>query len=207
MTQETEWPFRYDGIVESVASTRQPDTTWNIAALGVYPGKNEICATTWDRTRTRRNLEASGKCFIQVTSDPVVFARAALETWTRSKPVLPEAAAWVEAEANRIDSGFDGETEWVEWSLTPEFATINERQVPIPTRGRAAVIEMTVAASRLGNDAFEDEPLRDRLDYFAGVAEKCGGEAERRAVERIMDILTTNESIERKPGCEGGEGA
>jgi len=48
---------------------------------------------------------------------------------------------------------------------------------------------MTVAVSRLDVDAaYDTEALRERLRYFESVAETCGGERERVAVERVREL-------------------
>jgi hypothetical protein len=57
--------------------------------------------------------------------------------------------------------------------------------VPTTNRGYYAVIEATVAASRLDAPGYDEAALRERIDYFAGVIERCGGEREREALERF----------------------
>ncbi len=56
-------------------------------------------------------------------------------------------------------------------------------------RGHAAVVEATVAASRLDVPSYDRETLLDRLAYFESVVETAGGERERAAFERVCDLV------------------
>ncbi len=173
-----------DGIVETVVTTRQPDRSWNIAALGVWSASETetLRARTWGDTRTRRNFERTGEGVIHLTVDPVTFARAALEVWERESPTIETAAASCHVDAKVVGANADA----TEWELTPAAWAIHECVVPTPNRGFGAVVEMTVAASRLGVPEYDDERLRERLSYFHGVAHRCGGPAVRSACDRIV---------------------
>jgi hypothetical protein len=74
------------------------------------------------------------------------------------------------------------------WALSPTSATVRERTVPTINRGFYAVVDATVAASRLDVPAFDTGTLLDRLAYFADTVDRCGGPAEREAFERIDDL-------------------
>ena len=89
----------------------------------------------------------------------------------------------------RLDQGEDGRTQWVEWALHPEESTVEHETVPTTNRGYYAVVEATVAASRLDVDAYDREELLDRLRYFADVVERCGGERERAAFEVVRTAV------------------
>ena len=189
----TDWPIDFDGIVETVTTTHQPDGSWAVAALGIQQRDGDIVARTWGETRTKRNLSRTGVGFVQLIPDAVIFTRAALERWSREEAIFPEAAAWIEIEATPIDSGSEAGTDWVDWSLQPTDHEVRRQSVPLPGRGLAAVIEMTVTASRLDVPAYADEPLRERLQYFAEVATRCGGPTERDAVDRIERIVENDQ--------------
>lgn len=194
MTAQDGWPISWDGIIESVTTTQQPDGAWTVAALGIHPGESTRTARTWGMTRTRRNLERTGEATVQLVTDPVVFTRAALERWSCEEPILSEAAAWIAVEAHRIEEGVEDGTQWVDWGLRPVESDIRKRSVPLPNRAQAAVIEMTIAASRLTVDGYDPEELDDRLRYAADVARRCGGSRERAAVRRIESHLDTEPS-------------
>jgi hypothetical protein len=180
------WPVELRGVTESIVTTLGPNKRWNVAALGLHAG-DPATATTWGRTRTWRNLTEGGRGYVQFTPDPVDFAEAAMTIREEDVPILDSADAWVEVSFERRDDGEDGGTQWVEWALKPVEGTVEHRGVRTTNRGYYAVIEATVAASRLGVDAYDQETLRDRLDYFEGVVKKCGGPREHEAFDVVRE--------------------
>jgi len=194
------WPVALRGVTESIVATLGPNDRWNQAALGLHAPESDgdpVTAVTWGRTRTRGNFERRGEGVVQFTTDPREFVDAALDVTETDKPVRDGAAAWVEVEARRLDSGTEGDTEWVRWALTPVDSGVRERTVPTINRGFYAVIDATVAASRLDVPAYDTEALLDRLDYFADTVERCGGPAEREAFARIDEYTDWRQ---RRPG-------
>lgn len=193
MTTAGEWPIPLDGIIECVTTTRGPDGRWNAAALGIHTGPDHrpnrhVTARTWGHTRTRRNFDHNGRGYVQFVSDPVLFAEAALGIHETDDPLLDEATAWTAVDVRRVDDGETNGTSWVEWALHPIESEVRRRAVPRINRGTGAVIEATVAASRLGEPAFDDEVLTDRLEYFASVVERCGGSRELEALARTVEL-------------------
>jgi len=186
-----EWPVELRGVTETVVTTRGPDGAWNAAALGVHAPTASAPATarTWGATRTRLNFAERGGGYVQFTRDPVLFVDAALGIREQPEPTLDSADAWVEVTVERREHGCDEGTEWIEWALSPVDVGVRRETVPTFNRGYAAVIEATVAASRLDVDAFETETLRDRIDYFDSVVRRCGGPAERRAFDRLRSYI------------------
>ncbi|MFB6297016.1 MAG: DUF447 domain-containing protein [Salinirussus sp.] len=183
-----DWPVELRGITESIVATLGPNERWNFAALGVYD-ECPVRARTWGRTRTWRNFGDRGEGYVQFTRDPVAFTEAALSIRESDEPVLDGAAAWARVDVDRMDRGEAGETTWVDWSLSPVEAAVERRTVPTTNRGYGAVVEATVAASRLGVPAYDDATLRDRLDYFADVIERCGGPREVEALDRLEELV------------------
>jgi len=181
------WPVDLRGVTESIVTTLGPNDRWNVAALGLHAG-DPVTATTWGRTRTWRNFRERGGGYLQFSPDPVDFAAAAMTVREADDPLLASADAWAEVSVERCDVGEDGGTQWVEWAVDPVAAAF-ERERPFTTnRGYYAVIEATVAASRLGVDAYDQNVLRDRLAYFADVVETCGGEREQAAMAVVEDV-------------------
>jgi hypothetical protein len=201
----TDWPVRLRGVTESVVTTLGPNDRYNVAALGIHAPTADSSydaptadssyddtrarARTWGRTRTRRNFEARGEGYVQFVRDPVVFVDAALGIRELDDPVLADADAWVRVDVERTDAGREGGTEWVDWRLAPVEADVRRRVVPAFDRGYAAVVEATVAASRLDVDAYDTGRLRERLAYFESVVERCGGPQEAAAVERLHELV------------------
>lgn len=187
----SDWPVELHGVTESVVATLGPDDRWNVAALGLVAG-DSITSRTWGATRTRRNFHREGGGYVQFTRDPVDFVEAALGIYERDEPVLPSADAWVRVEVERIDAGESGGTHWEEWAHTPVESAVEREVVPTLSRGRYAVIEATVAASRLDVEAYDTAELEERLAYFEGVVERCGGERDRAAVSRLVELSAWN---------------
>lgn len=182
------WPADLRGVTESVVTTREPDGDWNVAALGLHAGE-PVTARTWGDTRTRRNLERDGGGYVQFTRDPVTFVEAALDVREEADPILDDVDAWVRVEVERVDAGESGGTRWVDWALVPVETGIDRRVVPTVNRGHNAVVEATVAASRLDVDAFDEEALRDRLERYEDVARRCGGQREHEAFDRLNALI------------------
>ena len=185
-----EWPVERDGVVETVVTTLGPNNSWNVAALGVegLDTAGPARARTWGRTRTWRNFRERGGGYAQFTQNPLDFVDAALAVREEDEPILDSADAWVDVRVEKHSTGTEGETEWTDWKLDAVESTIENRVVPATNRGHAAVVEATVAASRLDVDAYETGPLLERLDYFESVVERCGGEREREALERVRTL-------------------
>lgn len=204
------WPVELRGVTETLVVTPGPNDRYNVAALGVHaPGADESgdretesrrkpWGRTWGHTRTRRNFEKRNVGYIQFTRDPVVFVDAALSIHEVDDPILDSADAWVEVRPQRKDSGRRGGTEWVDWALNAVDSEIRRETVPTFSRGYAAVVEATVAASRLDVDAYDSARLVERIRYFESVVNRCGGHAEDQALERLyehVDMTETNSSV------------
>ena len=186
-----DWPVALRGVTESIVATLGPNDRWNMAALGLHapdePGE-PVEATTWGNTRTKRNFHRQGGGVIQFTADPREFVDAAVTIREADHPVLPNADAWVAVAAESVDRGTEGDTEWERWELRPtEPGTVADERPQTINRGFGAVIDATVAASRLDVPSYETATLLDRLSYFAETVEKCGGPRERAAFERLSE--------------------
>ncbi|ELZ49528.1 hypothetical protein C465_08156 [Halorubrum distributum JCM 9100] len=187
------WPVPLRGVTESVVTTLGPNGRWNVAALGLHAPETDadgepdspVIARTYGRTRTWRNFEERGGGVVQFTVDPRTFVDAALTVREAGDPVLPSADAWVEVDAEEVAAETDGDTTIRTWELSPVDSAVVSERVPTVNRGFGAVVDATVAASRLDVPAFDTGELLDRLRYFADVVDRCGGPAEREAFARI----------------------
>nr|WP_254765115.1 DUF447 domain-containing protein [Natrinema marinum] len=177
------------GVTESVVTTLGPNGLWNAAALGLHAG-DPVTARTWGNTRTRRNFHRQGEGYVQFVDDPVVFADAALSIVEDEDPVLESATAWARVAVERVDAGTEGETDWEEWVLRPVESAVVRETVPTIDRGFGAVVEATVAASRLEVADYDEAELRNRLAHCAAVVERAGGPREREALERVREHST-----------------
>ncbi|QLK26106.1 DUF447 family protein [Natrinema zhouii] len=181
-----EWPVSLSGVTESLVATLGPNDLWNVAALGLHAG-DPVIARTWGNTRTRRNFHRRGEGYVQFVDDPVDFADAALSIVEREEPILESANAWARVSAEPVESGIDGDTDWEEWTLRPLESRIVRERVPTIDRGFGAVVEATVAASRLSVPDFDEAELRNRLAFCASVVDRAGSPREREALERVRE--------------------
>ncbi len=180
------WPLPLKGVTESVIATLGPNGKWNLAALGLFAGE-PVTAKTWGNTRTRRNFGRQGEGYVQFVDDPVLFVDAALSITERDEPICGGTMAWARVSVEQVDSNELGETQVRTWELSVLESAVCERRVPTINRGFNAVIEATVAVSRLGVDGYEDAVLYDRLEYLASVVDSAGSQREQVALERIGD--------------------
>jgi hypothetical protein len=183
----TDWPVDLRGVTETIVTTRGPNDRWNVAALGVHAGE-PATAVTWGDTRTRRNFDREGEGCVQFVYDPELFVAAALDVHEIEGPDLEAADARVDVEVERLDAETVDGTRRERWALRPVDSTIERRVVRTTNRGYYAVVEATVAASRLDVDAYDTDVLLERLAYFESVVERCGGDPEQRAFERLTEL-------------------
>ena len=187
---DADWPVELRGVTESLVTTLGPNDRWNVAVLGLHApddAADPVKARTWGRTRTLRNFRERGEGYVQFVTDPVDFVKAALTVREESEPVLASADAWARVDVTRTDEGTDGETQWVEWELRPVESAVENETVPTINRGFNAVVEATVAASRLDVPAYDTAVLLDRLVHLESVVETCGGEREQAAFAALSD--------------------
>ena len=192
------WPeqLHLRGVTESIIATRGPNDSWNLAALGLRApsvdetGAGRVTARTWGDTRTARGFSDRSEGIAQFVQDPRVFVDAALSVCERDSPIHPRAYAWVELRAELLAEGSEDGTRWVDWGLEPTESTVRDSPLPVVNRGHAAVIEATVAVSRLGVEGYDREELLGRLQWLRSVVERAGGSQEREAYDRLEEYAS-----------------
>jgi hypothetical protein len=188
------WPVVLRGVTESVVATLGPNGLWNAAALGIHAG-DPVTARTYGNTRTRRNFERQGGGVVQFVADPREFVDAALSIREEDDPVLDSAAAWVEVDAEQVGSHDEAGTTIRTWELAPVESAVVREHPPTTNRGFGAVVEATVAASRLDTPGFDEVELLDRLTFFADVVDRCGGTREQAAMARVAEYTGWRERL------------
>ena len=204
------WPVAFDGVAESVVTTLGPNDRWNVAALGLRApasvsvsasgsereadadagsDRGPVTARTWGRTRTWRNFRERGEGYVQFTRDPVDFVEAACSIREEERPVLESADAWARVTVESIGTGQDGGTRWEEWALSPVEASVERRVVPVTNRAYGAIVEATVAASRLDVPTYDAAVLRERIRSVEKIVDRCGGARDERAWRRFEELV------------------
>ncbi|MBO8181218.1 MAG: DUF447 family protein [Archaeoglobus sp.] len=129
---------------------------------------------------TRKNLEREGVLWVNIVHDPIVFALASFEDldaeWFSSlkPPILKNSLAWCRME---------GEVKGAFALLQLKDGEVLQREVKAVNRGFNAVIEALVHATRYVS--LKKPEMLEKVEYYIGIAEKCGGEREREAIEII----------------------
>ena len=186
----SEWPVDLRGVTETIVATLGPNDRWNQAALGVHAPESAsepATARTFGNTRTRRNFYRRGEGYVQFVDDPVDFTDAALSIRETDNPLVDGTTAWARVDAVQTGSEEDAGTTVEHWALSPVESAVRRETPFAPNRGFYAVVEATVAVSRLDVDAYDTEDLRERLRYFESVVEAAGGARERTAMERVRE--------------------
>ncbi|NHN40775.1 DUF447 family protein [Halorubellus sp. JP-L1] len=177
-----------DGASSERGTTEPDDGASSERGTTESTESDAVTAFTYGRTRTWRNFHARGGGVVQFTIDPVDFAEAALGIHETDDAVLDSADAWVRVEATPIDATDEDGTRVETWRLDPVESEERRRVVPVVNRGHAAVVDATVAASRIGVPGFDDDALRERLDRAVQVAATCGGPREHEAIRRVAAL-------------------
>ena len=176
-------------ITETVATTRDGDGEPNAAPMGVRCEGGGTYANLWEGSTTLENVRATNEVVVNFTRDPVVYVESALGDGSGFvvDGHLRDADGWVRCDAERADGEGGDETrdEVTRWRLIERERRIENRVVPTHSRGFGSVIEATVHATRL-----DIKPeLRDLYEHHVEVAERCGGEREREAAERLRGYV------------------
>ena len=176
-----------EGISEVIVTTRSASGTFNAAPIGIITTTNEHFVKLYKSSRTFTNVQETKKLAANVTSDTVLFVKAALDDLGESHysslsgfPVLKEANSWIIFQAVLAEES----TEYSLFQLTPLTIVINRKELKAINRGRNAVIEATILATRYlrVNDEREKEELKKQMERYAEIVEKCGGHREKEAM-------------------------
>jgi len=187
-----------EGISEVIVTTKSASGEPNAAPIGIIAVTNEdenennYFVRLYKGSKTLSNARETNKLAANVTNDTVLFVKAAFEPLTETQfslfngfPVLKEANSWI-----LFDCTFSEKTrETFVFRLTALAVKTNRKEVKAINRGRNAVIEAAILATR--NAITEDE--RDRAEreklmaLYARIVEKCGGSREKEALKILHE--------------------
>ncbi len=154
----------------------------NTAPLGVIVGDN--IKVRLFKNHTREFIKKTGFLYVNVIFDPVVFVISAFEDLSEDffesfdPPIIRNALSWIKFKADLRGnyaylSFINGEV------LRRDFRAVN--------RGFNAVIEATIHATRF--IIKKSRELRDRIDYYGKIVERCGGKREKEAYKILLEYI------------------
>jgi hypothetical protein len=177
-------------IIEAIFSTLDAAGRPNFAPMGLVWGEEAMTVRPFRDTTTYRNLLETGCGVANLTDNVFSFARTALsDVQLPHFParhvrgvVLEEACTWRELEVANIDG--DEERAEIQCHVVGQgrlrdFLGFN--------RGRSAVIEATILATRLHLHRSTD--IRVAIRRYEDIVQRTGGEQEREAMRYVQDYI------------------
>jgi hypothetical protein len=172
------------GISEVIATTQQ-----NAAPVGIHMRDGALSAVLYRGSHTAENAVREGWLVANVVHDPVLFVRTAFDDlpedafvripglgWDRLAGAEGYAACRVEVERETPEALLIG-------LVVEQEEVLDVPCVPL-NRGRCAVIEATVHATRYGRT--RDPRLGRLIEHHASVVRRCGGPAELDALALLL---------------------
>lgn len=177
-------------IIETIFSTMDEAGRPNFAPMGLVWGEEAMTVRPFRDTTTYRNLLETGCGVANLTDNVLSFAQTALsDVQLPHFParhvrgvVLEEACAWRELEVANIDEGEERaeiQCRVVGQGRLRDFLGFN--------RGRCAVIEATILATRLHLHSPTD--VRAALRRYDDIVNRTGEEREREAMRYVQDYI------------------
>ncbi|MBL7118051.1 MAG: DUF447 family protein [Candidatus Syntrophoarchaeum sp.] len=193
-----------EGISEVIVTTQSVSSVPNAAPIGIITAtnnnnskdkdkdkdkdenENEYFVKLYEGSKTLSNVQETNKLAANVTDDAVLFVKAAFENLNEAHfslfaglPVLNEANSWIIFECILIEK--KRESGNFLFQLAPIALKINRKGVKAINRGRNAVIEAAILATRyvITADKREKEEIEKMMERYADVIAKCGGRSEK----------------------------
>lgn len=189
-------------IIEAIVSTMNRNGQVNFAPMGVL-WETQPRIRPYRDTVTYRNLAATGEGVINITDDVLIFAQSALSAVSFDYfparvirgAVLRESCYYYEFAVRRVSEEGERAEFWVEvvsQGRLRDFLGFN--------RGKNAVIEATILATRIGLQ--DPHRFREELERLSTIVQKTGGPKEKEAMELVMEYVRTHtgDSSRERPG-------
>lgn len=154
----------------------------NTAPIGVVV-RDKIFVRLYEN-HTKEFLKKSGKLYVNVVNDPIIFVKASFEDLSEeyfeslNPPILKSALSWLE-----FDAKLEGSIAYLEFVR----GGVVKREIRAVNRGFNAIIEALVNATRYVY--FKREEFKRKALEYRELVEKCGGEKEREAFELMLGYL------------------
>jgi hypothetical protein len=186
-----------EGISEVIVTTESAAGMPNAAPIGILTeidaqGVPKHFIKLYKGSQTLANVLETSTVVANVTDDAVLFVKTALGHLSEElylsdfagMPVLKDANAWIVFTTVLIEERSD----YLHFQVLPRTVKINRKEVKAINRGRNAVIEAAVLATRLelATNEEEKEAMKKQLIKFQEIVEKCGGRREKEAIEILQ---------------------
>lgn len=176
-------------IIETIVSTVDENNHPNFAPMGVrFEGEN-LDIRPFSSSRTYGNLLGTGKGAVNIVDDVLLIVETALYSATppyfKTKtglPVLEDACSYFEFEV--VECNSSGEPAHVVCKLLEKGYNKTFQGF---CRASYVVIEAAILATRL--HFLDKKAVQDKLDDWAGLVKKTGGEREVKAFNVLVDYV------------------
>jgi hypothetical protein len=181
-----------EGISEVIVTTSSASGTFNAAPIGIITTTSEHFVKLYKSSRTFTNVQETKKLAANVTTDAVLFVKAAFDDFGESHysslsgfPVVKDADSWIVFKS--VLARKSGE--YSLFQLTPFAIQINRKAVKAINRGLNAVIEATIIATRYPIVRYEreKEEIVKLMKQYAAIVEKCGSHREKEAMSILAE--------------------
>jgi hypothetical protein len=185
-----------EGISEVIVTTESAAGMPNAAPIGILTeidaqGVPKHFIKLYKGSQTLANVLETSTVVANVTNDAVLFVKTAFGHLSEAylsdfagMPVLKDANAWIVFTTVLIEERSD----YLHFQVLPLTVKINRKEVKAINRGRNAVIEATILATRLelATDEQEREVMKKHMRLYRGIVKKCGGSREKEAM-RVLE--------------------
>ncbi len=177
-----------DGISEVIATTRSDSGIPNAAPIGIIRNRDRLCVQLFSGSHTRQNAARTGKIVANITHDLMMYVECTFEDpgpeafeypGGMDYPVLKRASAWILFECNQSKGNM--------FELTPIRGVIHDKPMLCINRGKNAVIEALVHATRYRLNG--DAQYLDLIEHYDRIVQRCGGDREKEAIARLKEIM------------------
>jgi len=177
-----------DGISEVIATTRSDSGIPNAAPIGIIWNRDRLHVQLFPGSHTRQNAARTRKIVANITHDLMMYVECTFEDpgpeafeypGGMDYPVLKRASAWILFECNQSKGNM--------FELTPIRGVIHDKPMLCINRGKNAVIEALVHATRYRLN--EDAQYLDLIGHYDRIVQRCGGDREKEAIARLKEIM------------------
>lgn len=177
-----------NGISEVIATTRSDSGIPNAAPIGIIWNRDRLYVQLFSGSHTRQNAARTGKIVANITHDLMMYVECTFEDpgpeafeypGGMDYPVLKRVSAWILFECNQSKGNM--------FELTPIRGVIHDKPMLCINRGKNAVIEALVHATRYRLNG--DAQYLDLIEHYDRIVQRCGGDREKEAIARLKEIM------------------